>query len=40
MYAAELAKEGKTAKEIASEIEKTKDKVRASFVIDTLVLST
>lgn len=37
VYAAELAKEGKTAKEIACEIEKTKDKVRASFVIDTLV---
>lgn len=37
VYATELAKEGKTAKEIVGEIEKTKDKVRASFVIDTLV---
>lgn len=35
--AAELAKEGKTASEIADEIESLKDKVRASFVIDTLV---
>ncbi len=35
--AAELAKEGKKATEIVSEIEKIKDKVRASFVIDTLV---
>ena len=35
--AAELAKEGKTASEIADEIEQLKDKVRASFVIDTLV---
>ncbi|MCR5467586.1 MAG: DegV family protein [Lachnospiraceae bacterium] len=37
IYAAELAKAGKSAKEIVEEIEKTKDKVRASFVIDTLV---
>lgn len=35
--AAELVQEGKTAKEIVEEIEATKDKVRASFVIDTLV---
>ncbi|MDC7294290.1 DegV family protein [Butyrivibrio sp. DSM 10294] len=37
VYAAELAKEGKAAKEIVEEIENTRDKVRASFVIDTLV---
>lgn len=35
--AAELAAEGRTAKEIVSEIEAVRDKVRASFVIDTLV---
>ncbi|MBO4559603.1 MAG: DegV family protein [Lachnospiraceae bacterium] len=35
--AAELAAEGKTAAEIVTEIEAIKDKVRASFVIDTLV---
>ncbi|MBR5968008.1 MAG: DegV family protein [Lachnospiraceae bacterium] len=35
--AAELAAEGKTAAEIVAEIEAIKDKVRASFVIDTLV---
>ncbi len=35
--AAELAKEGKSAAEIVSEIQSIKDKVRASFVIDTLV---
>ena len=35
--AAELAKEGKTSTEIVSEIERIKSKVRASFVIDTLV---
>lgn len=35
--AAELVKEGKTAEEIVAEIEALKDKVRASFVIDTLV---
>jgi DegV family protein with EDD domain len=35
--AAELAAEGKTASEIVAEIEAIKDKVRASFVIDTLV---
>ncbi len=35
--AAELAAEGKTAKEIVAEIEAVKNKVRASFVIDTLV---
>ncbi len=37
VYAAELDKEGKAAKEIVEEIENTRDKVRASFVIDTLV---
>ena len=37
VYAAELVKEGKTAKEIVQEIENTKAKVRSSFVIDTLV---
>ena len=37
LYAAEMAKAGKSAKEIAQEIENTKAKVRASFVIDTLV---
>ena len=35
--AAELVKEGKTAEEIVAEIEALKGKVRASFVIDTLV---
>lgn len=35
--AAEMAKEGKKAAEIVSEIERIKSKVRASFVIDTLV---
>lgn len=35
--AAELAKEGKSAADIVSEIQTIKDKVRASFVIDTLV---
>ena len=35
--AAELAAEGKAAAEIVAEIESLKDKVRASFVIDTLV---
>ena len=35
--AAELAAEGKPAAEIVTEIEAVKDKVRASFVIDTLV---
>lgn len=35
--AAELAAEGKSAAEIVTEIEAVKDKVRASFVIDTLV---
>lgn len=37
VYAAELAAKGLSAKEIVSEIETIKDKVRASFVIDTLV---
>ena len=35
--AAELAAEGKSAGEIVSEINAIKDKVRASFIIDTLV---
>ncbi len=35
--AAELVAEGKSAAEIVTEIEAVKDKVRASFVIDTLV---
>jgi DegV family protein with EDD domain len=35
--AAEMAREGKNAFEIVSEIERIKNKVRASFVIDTLV---
>jgi len=34
--AAEMSKEGKAASEIVSEIERLKNKVRASFVIDTL----
>ncbi len=34
--AAELAKEGKSAEEIVVQINDTKDKVRASFVVDTL----
>lgn len=37
LYAAELKKAGKSAKEIVQEIENTKSKVRASFVVDTLV---
>lgn len=37
LYAAEMAKAGKSAKEIVQEIENTKSKVRASFVVDTLV---
>ncbi len=37
LRAAELAAEGKKAAEIVSYIESIKDKVRASFVIDTLV---
>lgn len=37
LYAAELKKSGKSAKEIVQEIENTKGKVRASFVVDTLV---
>jgi DegV family protein with EDD domain len=37
LYAAELKKAGKSAKEIVQEIENTKGKVRASFVVDTLV---
>lgn len=37
LYAAEMAKARKSAKEIVQEIENTKAKVRASFVIDTLV---
>lgn len=35
--AAEMAREGKSAAEIVSEIERIKGKVRASFVVDTLV---
>ncbi len=35
--AAEMAREGRNASEIVSEIERLKNKVRASFVIDTLV---
>ena len=35
--AAELAKDGKSAEDIVSEIESIKGKVRASFVVDTLV---
>lgn len=34
--AAELAKEGKTSEEIVAELEAVRDKVRASFVVDTL----
>ncbi len=37
ILAAELAAGGRSASEIVSEIESVKDKVRASFVIDTLV---
>lgn len=37
IHAAELAQKGKSAAEIVNEIENIKDKVRASFVIDTLV---
>lgn len=37
LYAAEMAKAGKSAKEIVQEIENTKSKIRASFVVDTLV---
>ena len=37
LYAAELKKAGKSAEEIVQEIENTKGKVRASFVVDTLV---
>ena len=37
ILAAELAAEGRSASEIVNEIEAVKDKVRASFVIDTLV---
>lgn len=36
LKAAELAKEGKSAKEIVAEIEAIQNKVRASFVVDTL----
>ncbi|MBP5266296.1 MAG: DegV family protein, partial [Lachnospiraceae bacterium] len=37
LYAAELAAEGKSAAEIVAAVEAIKPKVRASFVIDTLV---
>ena len=36
ILAAEMAKKGMTGKEIAAEIEKIREKVRASFVVDTL----
>lgn len=36
LRAAELAAEGRTAEEIVEQIEQARDKVRASFVIDTL----
>ncbi len=36
LYAAKLATEGKTAEEIVSLIEARRDKVRASFVVETL----
>lgn len=36
LYAAELIKEGKSAKEIVEKIENRKGKVRASFVVETL----
>ena len=37
VYAAELAKEGNPVEDIVNKIENIKNKVRASFVIDTLV---
>lgn len=37
VLAAELAQKGKGAADIAAEVERTRSKVRASFVIDTLV---
>ena len=37
LHAAEMAQEGKTAEEIRAEMETIKPKVRASFVVDTLV---
>ncbi len=37
LRAAQMAKEGKTAAEIVADIEAIKSKVRASFVVDTLV---
>jgi len=36
LYAAQLAREGKTAQEIVSLIESRRDKARASFVVETL----
>ncbi len=36
LYAAKLAKEGYAAAEIVSKVEERRDKVRASFVVDTL----
>lgn len=36
LKAADMAKEGKTAEEIVSEIEAARSRVRASFVVDTL----
>lgn len=37
LHAAEMAQDGKSAEEIRTEIEALKPKVRASFVVDTLV---
>ena len=37
LHAAEMAQAGKTVEEIQTEIEELKPKVRASFVVDTLV---
>lgn len=36
LYAAELVREGKTAKEVVSLVENRRSKVRASFVVETL----
>ena len=36
LYAAQLAQQGKSAKEIAQELEAKREKVEASFVVDTL----
>lgn len=37
LHAAEMAQAGKTVEEIQTEIEELKSKVRASFVVDTLL---